>query len=803
MIGSGPNSEMNDRITGQPSGKGIVRSRLLIEGTVQGVGFRPSVYRLVKEHSLVGFVRNDARGVELEIEGPPSAVLQFVEQLPERIPPMSSITSLKEETCEPLGRGRETTFRILPSEGGGERRVAITPDAHVCEDCLRELMDTADRRFGYPFINCTNCGPRFTIVRSVPYDRPNTTMSEFELCAECRREYEDPLDRRFHAQPVACPACGPRIWLTDPAGGAIEAHDVVAATRERLLRGETLAIKGIGGFHLAVDATNEDAVARLRRRKGRVRGKPFALMCRDLEQTRAIARFSEREKGLLESMARPIVLLDECEKSGLAPSIAPGLSSIGVMLPYSPLHHLLLQHPMPPLVMTSGNSSGEPITVSNEDAIARLGPLCDALVLHDRAIHTGCDDSVVQMAMESESQLIRRSRGEVPRPFDLKNIPLESGILALGGELKAAICLSRRGQLVMGRHLGDLSNEGARRSLRDDVAGLSEILGVEPRLFVHDQHPEYFTTRYAAELEASSSSTISDRVERTSVQHHHAHFASCLAEHDIAPDRAALGVIFDGTGYGPDGTIWGGEILIGSYARYERVAHLRPLPLPGGDAAIRNPFRAALSYLLDAFGDDALELELPAIRRQPSRLLSDLRGMIRAGVNAPRSSGMGRLFDAVATIIGLPGALECPIGYDAQPAMELEAAAGDETVEGVYPIVFEGGDEIDFSPLIRALTKDVLDGKSRCTIAARFHESIVRATVEIVSQLAHREELELVALSGGCFHNRRLLRGVSQGLVSAGLEVLRQRRVPCGDGGLALGQAAIAAVLRGEGNSSH
>jgi hydrogenase maturation protein HypF len=759
------------------------RRRLRIEGVVQGVGFRPFVFRLASERRVTGFVRNDARGVEIEVQGEAEQVRRFVEELPDRIPPMSTISRLEIEELassvdEPEG------FRILGSEAGGERRVAVTPDAHLCDDCRRELTDPRDRRYRYPFINCTNCGPRFTIVRAVPYDRPNTTMAAFPLCDACRREYEDPLDRRFHAQPVACQACGPRVWLCDPLGRPIDVVDTIESARQRLLAGEILAIKGVGGFHLAVDATCDEAVLRLRRRKGRVSGKPLAVMCRDLEQIRTLAEVSAAEAELLSSVARPIVLIRRRDGSSLAPAVAPGLNTTGVMLAYSPLHHLLLESPMPPLVMTSGNPSAEPITTDNDEAILRLGPLCDALLLHDRGIHTGCDDSV-SLVIGGEEQLLRRSRGYVPRPFDLTRLTIGQGIVALGGELKVAICLSRRGQLVMGRHLGDMSHEKARAGLRPDIEGLAQILGVTPRLLVYDLHPDAFGARLAEAW---------DGVGRLGVQHHHAHLASCLAEHDTPPERQALGVIFDGTGYGLDGTSWGGEMLVGSYGAFERAAHLRPLALPGGDAAILSPFRAALSVLLDVFGDEASELDLPVIRERPERLRGDLRAMIRAGINAPRSCGAGRLFDAAAAIVGLPGGLADPIGYEAQPAMELEAAAGDLPAGDRYPYELGEGGEIDWRPMIRALTRDVLTGAPRPLVAARFHESLIAIVVEVASEITRQRGLDLVALSGGCFHNRRLLRGVIRGLEARGLEVLRHRRVPCGDGGLSLGQAAVAAV---------
>jgi hydrogenase maturation protein HypF len=627
-------------------------------------------------------------------------------------------------------------------------------------------------------------------------------MAVFEMCPDCRREYEDPLDRRFHAQPVACPACGPRLWLAAPSGAALEPApaDPVAEARARLLRGEIVAIKGVGGFHLAAVASDEAAVATLRRRKGRDgtdRGKPFAVMARDLDQAREVAEVGPAEAALLASVARPIVLLERRGGAAVAASVAPGLGSLGVMLPYSPLHHLLLERPMPPLVMTSGNPAAEPITTGNDEAVRRLGPLSDALLLHDREICSGVDDSVAQV-VGGRPLLLRRARGYVPRPILAERLPVAGGVLALGGEMKGAICLTRPGQLVLGRHLGELDHVATQDHLRAEVALMTGLLGVTPRVVAHDLHPDYFTSRLARELAGAAGAEL----ERIAVQHHHAHLASCLAEHDVPPDQPVLGVVFDGTGYGPDGTIWGGELLVGSYGWYRRAARLRPIALPGGDAAIRSPFRAAVALLLDALGDEALDLDLPLLSRRPRPLLEDLRRMIAAGIASPRSSGMGRLFDAIAAVVGLPGGLADPIAYEAQPAMELEAAAAearDQVACGVeYPFELvdrDGAIELDCRPLVRAVVAEVRDGVEAPLVAARFHGAVIRMAATAAGRVAGAEGLRTVALSGGCFNNRLLLEGLSRRLESEGMTVLRHELAPCGDGGLALGQAAVAGVV--------
>lgn len=759
----------------------MIRRRLRLRGVVQGIGFRPHAYRLATELRLAGIVRNDESGVSLEVEGDEATVERFVERLVDELPPMGAVTSLDVEPLAPLG---QESFAIARSEAGGPRVVGVTPDAHVCEACLAELRDPRDRRYRYPFVNCTRCGPRFTIVRDVPYDRKLTTMAAFPLCEACRREYEDPADRRFHAEPIACPACGPRLTLLAPGGEVVESEDPLEAARAALLRGAVVAVKGVGGFHLACLAGDQAAVRRLRERKGR-EGKPFAVMARDLEAARTIAVIDETEAALLESVPRPIVLVRKAA-AGLAPAVAPGLETVGVMLPSSPLHVLLLDEPVPPLVMTSGNPSEEPIVTDNAEAVRTLSPLADLLLVHDREICTGCDDSVAQVAA-GRPRLLRRSRGHVPRAIEVPGSPAAAPILAVGGELKGAICIARGRELVMGRHLGDLTNARALEAFHAEVDRLSRIVGVRPALVAHDLHPDYRTTRYALGLEG---------VERVAVQHHHAHLASCLADQGLPFDEPVVAAVLDGTGYGLDGTIWGGEVLVGDATGFRRAAHLRPVPLPGGDRAVRSPYRVALAHLLDALGEEALDLPLPLLRAHDRRHLEDLSRLLAAGLNAPASCGAGRLFDAAAGIAGIPSALAGEITYEAQAAMELEAAASDLEAEP-YPLVFDGA-ALDTRVVVRAMVDEALAGAPPPRLAARFHATVTAFVVETTARVAREEGIGRVVLSGGCFGNRRLAAASEAGLRAAGLEVLGQERVPPGDGGLALGQALVARALARE-----
>jgi hydrogenase maturation protein HypF len=706
----------------------VERRRFRILGVVQGVGFRPFVYRLARSHGLGGFVLNDGAGVVVEAEGERAALDAFATALRSSAPSLARVGAIAAETLPVRG---DTEFRIEASAASG-RSALVPADVATCDDCLRELFDPADRRYRYPFVNCTQCGPRFTIVRAVPYDRPNTTMAAFPLCAECRREYEDPADRRFHAEPVCCPACGPRLSLPlDEAVG--------------LLRGGAiLAAKGLGGWHLACDAADEEAVSRLRARKHR-EDKPFALMS---ARPGLLAGIDDAERQLLESRERPIVLLRRRAAAPVAPSVAPGNPWLGIMLPYTPLHHLLLADFGAALVMTSGNRSDEPIAFADDDARERLGGIADAFLGHDRPIHRRCEDSVVRRAFP-----IRRSRGYAPGALRLP-VPARRPILATGAELKSTFCVARGADAFLSPHLGDLDSEPAYEAFRTDLELYLAMLGVEAESIAHDLHPEYLSTKWALEQDA----------ELVGVQHHHAHAAACLAEH--GEHGPALALVFDGTGYGTDGTLWGGELLRCDLAGFERLAHLEPIPLPGGAAAIREPWRAA-----------AVHLER-AGRSVPWERWAEVRQALQ--VNAPLSSGMGRLFDAAAALLGLRD----EVTFEGQAAVELELLAG-EVDAAPYEWSFGAGVE-----LIALVHDDLTAGRPRAEIAAAFHETIAAAAAAACAGAGDGT----VVLSGGTFQNLRLLDSTRRRLEALGLRVLAHRHVPPNDGGISYGQAVVAAA---------
>ena len=656
-----------------------VRKHLAVAGVVQGVGFRPFVYQLAARHGLGGWVLNDAEGVKIEVEGPWEAINRFVHDLQTELPPLAKIADLAQSFVPPVG---ETSFIIRESRAGAERSALISPDTNVCADCLRELFDPADRRFRYPFINCTNCGPRYTIVTDIPYDRPNTTMKDFPMCAACSREYHDPADRRFHAQPVACPACGPAVELWDAAGRRLDAPDPIRETAARLKRGEILAIKGLGGFHLACDAANEEAARELRRRKRREE-KPFAVMSNDLETVMQYAEAGEAERELLLSFRRPIVLLRKRAPERLAPSVAPRNRSYGVMLPCTPIQHLLLAEGFAALVMTSANLTDEPLCISNDEAVERLRGIADAFLVHNRDICARSDDSIARV-MAGRERLLRRARGYVPLPIVLKRDGPK--VLAVGAELKGAVCLTKGRNAFLGQHLGDLKNAQALDFFEETVAHLCRILEIEPEVVAHDLHPDYFSTRYAQRLKGSSPPIREPQggPEQLSngplvgVQHHHAHVAAVLAEH--GEEGPVLGVALDGTGYGSDGTIWGGEFLIADLRDFRRVGHLAPMPLPGGDAAIAEPWRTAVAYLHAAFGPEWANLDIPFVKRVDMGRARVVVQMIERRVNTPFTTSTGRLFDAVASLLGI-----CDRNtHEGQAPMELEAAA-DEGVTNALP----------------------------------------------------------------------------------------------------------------------
>lgn len=748
----------------------MMACRVSVQGVVQGVGFRPFVYTLATRLGLGGTVRNTARGVEIEIEGAPGAVNEFLEDLEADAPPLAHIDDVRVDDVAPRGHRDFTIDQSLDGEGV----LPISPDVATCPACLREVLDPCDRRFGYPFTNCTHCGPRFTIIRAIPYDRPTTTMSDFTMCAACRTEYEDPEDRRFHAQPNACAACGPKLVLVDAHGWPL-AGDPLAETRRLLAAGRIVAIKGIGGFHLACDATDEAAVRRLRERKGR-EAKPLALMVPDLAAARRVCVISDEESALLGSAARPVVILAARPGSGIAPSVAPGLGHLGVMLPYSPLHHLLWRdgHCPEALVLTSGNRSEEPISTGNDDALARLGTIADVFLLHDRPIQTRCDDSVSRVAAGVELP-IRRSRGYAPFPVRL---PFETRpILACGAELKSTVCVARGPYAFLSPHIGDLENYDTYASYATMVDHMTTLFRVRPEAVAHDLHPGYLSTRYAGDLDPA--------LPRVAVQHHHAHIAACMAEHGLT--GPVIGVAFDGTGYGTDGRIWGGEFLVADYAGFERAAHLAYVPLPGGDLAVREPFRMALAHLARAFG--GWDPVLPPVATTTDEERRIIARQIERGVNAPLTSSMGRLFDAVASLLGVRHRAR----YEAQAAIELEAfaAQGDH---GEYPVELDAGEPavIDPAPVIRGVVRDLERGVASPIVAARFHATVVAVILRVCERLRGRLRLDRVVLSGGVFQNVKLLGHARRALGGAGFEVFSHHLVPPNDGGIALGQAAVA-----------
>jgi hydrogenase maturation protein HypF len=758
------------------------RRAVKVLGVVQGVGFRPFVYRLAAEEQLGGWIGNDTDGVTLEIEGAEAAIEAFLRRLRAEAPPLARIDAVAVHGVEASG---ETGFRILASEVLGRVSTGIPADAATCADCLRELLDPADRRYRYPFLNCTNCGPRFTITRSIPYDRPQTSMAHFTMCPACQAEYDDPANRRFHAQPNACWQCGPRLWLADAAGATIPAADPIEVAIVRLMAGEVVAVKGIGGFHLCVDATNQSAVMRLRQRKHRY-GKPLAVMVRDLAAARELCVLSAEEESLLQTPARPIVLARARKNNGTAAAVAPGIPWLGVFLPYAPLQHLLFaDQRVRALVMTSANLSEEPIAIDNDEARQRLGDIADIFLLHDREILQRCDDSVAAV-VDGAPQLIRRARGYVPLGLEL---PLDTRpLLAVGGHLKNVFALASGRRVYQSQHLGDLENLTGLDFFKESLAHLMHTFEIEPEVVVHDLHPGYLSTAWAGEWACERG------LELIAVQHHHAHVAACMAEHGL--DEPIIGLSLDGTGYGADGRIWGGEVLVSRLDGFERFAHLDYVPMPGGEAAIREPWRMALGSL-HAAGIDVESAEALALTGATANEAHVLKRMIERGVNVPLTSSCGRLFDAVAAVV----LQRRVVDYEAQAAIELEGMAIDEPDEPSYVMELLGGEDeneplrISASPLWRALMDDLHAGVSPARISARFHAGVADAFVQAAIRARAKTGVTQVAMSGGCLHNRRLTRLLRSGLEQAGFQVFQHRKVSPGDGGLSYGQVAVAAAI--------
>lgn len=786
---------------------------------MQGVGFRPFVYRLATELGLRGWVLNSSGGVFIEVEGERPWLEGFLLRLEQGKPPRAIIQSLEFSFLDPVGY---TNFDIRHSEETGEKTVLILPDIATCPECRREVRDTGDRRYHYPFTNCTHCGPRFTIIRALPYDRPNTSMSHFPLCPDCRREYEDPLNRRFHAQPVACPACGPRITIRDGARSRDNDDEAIREAARAVREGRILAMKGLGGFLLIVDARNEAAVRRLRERKHREE-KPFALLYPSLEVVKQHCFVSLLEERVLTSPESPIVLLRRRSEANVAPSVTPENPYLGVMLPYTPLHDLLMQKLDFPVVATSGNRSDEPICTNENDAREKLGNIADLFLIHNRPIVRHCDDSVVRLVLGQEL-VLRRARGYAPLPVWLREeergkrdeggrtkeerrLPMRlktefPPILAVGAHLKNTIALSVERQVFLSQHIGDLDTPEACAAFEQVITDFLRLYEAKPIAVAHDLHPDYFSTQWARKFANSSS------LELIPVQHHHAHLAACLAENEV--EGPVLGVTWDGTGYGHDGTVWGGEFLWGDASGFVRVAHLRPFRLPGGETAVKEPRRTAVGMLWEHFGQKALEWEgLSPVETFSSEERRLLRQMLERGVNCPVTTSAGRLFDAAAALIGL----RQQVAFEAQAAMMLEYAV-DETVTEAYPLPMNNKSvlndrsfipkgptqqwglrdgkvkpiTLDWGPLLETLLTDLQQGVPVGVIAARFHNALVEGMVGVALVV----KVKRVALSGGCFQNRILLERAFRRLSEAGIRVYVHQRIPPNDGGIALGQVAVA-----------
>jgi len=758
----------------------VQRLSVVIRGAVQGVGFRPFVYRLATESGLSGWVANTSGGVLIEVEGPPESLERFLGRLRDERPPRSFVQSQEHRV---LDAADYDGFEIRHSDPTGAKTALVLPDIATCPDCLAEILDPADRRHRYPFTNCTNCGPRFSIIEELPYDRPKTTMKRFTQCDRCCAEYDDPLDRRFHAQPNACPDCGPRLRMWNAAGDVLaDGETALVETVKALGRGSVIALKGLGGFQLLVDARSEDAVRTLRQRKLREE-KPLAVLFPSIDDVREHCHLAETEERILTGPEAPITLLRRrSPDDGIAPAVAPGNPFLGVMLPYTPLHHLLMRDAGYPIVATSGNLSDEPICTDEHEAVERLGTIADLFVVHDRPIARHVDDSVVRV-VAGRPQVLRRARGFAPLPIVLPAGKPMAPMVAVGAHLKNSVAISLGRQIFISQHIGDLDSEPARDAFRRVIDDLGRLWDLEPRAVVCDEHPDYVSTRYATES--------GSRVLRC--QHHYAHVLACMAENEVT--APALGVSWDGTGLGSDGTIWGGEFLLAKGQSFERVAHLRTFRLPGGESAIKQPWRTAIGLLYEIYGDDLFEMaDLAPLRGRPQRELDLLRTVLRRGVNAPVTSSAGRLFDAVSALL----APRERIAFEGQAAMELEFALDESAAGEPYPIEVRdspaGGAIVDWEPMVRAILDDLSEGVPPGRISTRFHDALVEA----IAAVARRVGEPRVVLTGGCFQNRYLTERSEARLRRDGFHVYWHQRVPPGDGGIALGQLVSAAAAAEE-----
>jgi len=755
-------------------------ARISARGIVQGVGFRPFVYQLATKHNLKGWVCNTSEDVKIEVQGESKDLKRFLAGLQNNAPPLARIESISVTYHPPAGY---TSFEIRHSIAEEGKYQPVSPDIATCQACLEEIFSPEDRRYHYPFTNCTNCGPRFTIIEDVPYDRPKTTMRSFIMCADCQAEYDNPLDRRFHAQPNACPRCGPRLELLDNKGNHIETSDVIVAASRLLKKAKIIAIKGLGGFLLACDATDEKAVELLRQRKRRP-FKPLAIMVTDMEEIRKHCQVSEAEEKLLTSPQSPIVLLPWKPESTVCQSVAPNLKYLGVMLPYTPLHHLLLREIGLPLVMTSGNISEEPIAKDNDEAIRRLSGIADYFLVHNRDIYARYDDSVTFIE-RGVAQLTRRARGYAPYPVHL-NFQAKQ-VLGCGAEEKNTFCLTKDNYAFISQHIGDMENLETLEHFESTLALYKKLFRIKPEIIAYDLHPEYLSTKYALEMGSQS-----NYLKLVPVQHHHAHIVSCMV--DNAVESPVIGVALDGTGYGSDGHIWGSEFMVADYKGFQRMGQLEYLPLPGGAAAIKKPYRTTVAYLLKLLGDNSLNRKLTFLKQVDSVEIELIKRQVQTGINTPLASSMGRLFDAVSALIGVRGEID----YEGQAAVELEMTAYDshhKVGNEVYPYSItesDGVNIIQLTELFSVIIEDLYQDVSKATISGRFHNTVAHIICEMCQLISRRTGIKQVSLSGGVLQNRLILRKAVPLLEDAGFSVLTHKQVPCNDGGISLGQAVIA-----------
>ncbi len=765
------------------TGDDHIARRVEVNGIVQGVGFRPFIFGLAGQYGLKGEVANTSGGIIIHIEGPPIKIGLFLKELSASHPPLAHITDICVHYETPKGF---STFSIAPSRSPEKTSTLISPDMAVCEDCLRELVDPHNRRFEYPFINCTNCGPRYTIIEDIPYDRPKTSMKQFKMCRQCQAEYDNPKDRRFHAQPNACSVCGPQISLYNKTGNISDASHAVEKAAELILAGHIIAIKGLGGFHLAVDAQNDEAVSKLRERKHREE-KPFALMAGDIQSIQQFAYIEQEDEKLLRLARRPIVILRKKEPNQISEEVSPRNRFFGVMLAYTPLHYLLLHKVGVPLVMTSGNISEEPIAIDNDEAFARLSAIADYFLIHNRDIYLRSDDSVVRN-MAGQTRLFRRSRGYVPIPvfINKKNVQ----VLACGAELKNTVCLIKDSNAFLSQHIGDLENLPTYDFFKMTIEHMKRINEIEPEVIACDLHPNYLSTRYALEQK---------ELPVIQVQHHHAHIAACMAENQ--QKGPVIGLSFDGTGYGADNTIWGGEVLVADEQSFYRAAHLACVPMPGGTASIKEPWRMAVSYLYNTYGEKIWDLDIPFVRDTDRNKIGTMIKMIQKKINSPETSSLGRLFDGIAALIGIRNKTV----FEGQAATELEMIANWPVRKG-YDYGWTSRDHhiLSLEPIITGVVSDIENGISPAEISGKFHCTLIHMFSKICCFIRKETNINTTALSGGSFQNNLLLAGRIENLNEFGFEVLSHRMVPSNDGNISLGQAVVAAALfrKGENNSN-